>query len=76
VQRDVRPVSSLDEFREERAIVAKKRFDEAWSNRAQGWRALERALDELDVAVCALVSAREGGDAGAVPHLLPLDERA
>ena len=49
---------------------------ETWSNRAQDWRALEWALDELDVAVCALVSAREGGDAGAVSHLLPLDERA
>jgi hypothetical protein len=58
----VRPISSLDEFREERAIQAKERFDQAWANRAQNWRALEWALDELDVAVCALVAARDGDD--------------
>lgn len=65
--RIVRPVSSLDEFREERAIQAKERFDEAWSNREQNWRALELALDELDVAVCALVSARDGADLATRP---------
>jgi hypothetical protein len=56
----VRQISSLEEFREERAIEAKGRFDQAWSNRAQDWRALEWALDELDVAVCALVEAQAG----------------
>ena len=67
VGRIVRPVSSLDEFREERAIQAKERFDEAWSNREQNWRALELALDELDVTVCALVSARDGADLATRP---------
>jgi len=58
----VRPISSLDEFREDRTLEAKTRFDQAWSNRAQDWRALERALDDLDVAVCALVSAGDRAD--------------
>src|SRR4051794_1961431 len=48
---EVGSVFFLDEFREERAVMAKQRFDDAWSNRAQNWRALELALDDLDVAV-------------------------
>ena len=65
--RSVRPISSRQEFREERAIEAKERFDHAWSNRAQDWRALEWALDELDVAVCALVEAQAGHERALRP---------
>src|SRR4051794_21539056 len=38
---DVGSISSVDEFREERAVLAKQRFDQAWSDRRENWRALE-----------------------------------